>query len=121
MDIAPIFPNEKIATDVVAAMTNESVLSAVRLPTGDQHFVFAVKTLSSEYVLRMTTIQQKKCFISAIYWQEKLIPLGVPLARFIKSDLDGQYSAFPALLMKRLPGDDLCNVYSILTDSDKKI
>ena len=54
-----------------------------------------------------------------MYWQEKLIPLGVPLAKFIKTDLHGDYSQFPALLMLRLPGDDLCNIYSDLTDSDK--
>jgi hypothetical protein len=49
-----------------------------------------------------------------------LLPLGIPLAEFIKTDLDDQYSPFPALLMMRLPGDDLINVYSDLTDADKK-
>jgi hypothetical protein len=113
-------PNEDIAADVVASMTNEKVLSSHRLATGDQHFVFAVKTSSSEYVLRMTKEANKNYFISALYWQEKLIPLGVPLAKFIGSDLGGQFSQFPALLMMRLPGDDLCNVYSNLTNLDKK-
>lgn len=116
----PTIPNENIAASVVASMTNEKVLSSIRLATGDQHFVFTVKTTSLEYVLRMTKKENKNYFISAIYWQEKLIPLGIPLAKFIRSDLNEEYSPFPALLMMRLPGDDLCNVYANLTDLDKK-
>jgi len=113
-------PDENIAATVVASMLGEKVLSSIRLTTGDQHFVFAVKTASLEYVLRMTKDINRSYFTSAIYWQEKLIPLGVPLAKFIKSDLNGKYSSFPTLLMMRLPGDDLCNVYSNLTTLDKE-
>lgn len=113
-------PSEQIAATVVAAMTNEKVLSSTRMTTGEQHFVFAIKTKNSEYVIRMTDPDHKNNFISGIYWQEKLIPLGIPLAKFIKSDLHGEYSQFPTLLMMRLQGDDLCNIYSNLTDLDKK-
>ena len=38
----------------------------------------------------------------------------------IESTLNRKYSQFPALLMMRLPGDDLCNVYSSLTNLNKK-
>jgi hypothetical protein len=120
MKSSPIAPNEKIASAAVASMTNEIVLSSNRMATGDQHFVFAIQTEKSEYVLRMTSMDQKRKFISGIYWQEKLIPLGVPLAKFIKTDLNAKYSPFPALLMMRLLGDDLCNIYSSLTNFDKK-
>lgn len=120
MNIFLIIPNGDIAATVVASMMGEKVLSSHRLATGDQHFVFAVKTSNAEYVLRMTKETNRNYFISALYWQEKLIPLGVPLAKFIRSDLEGKYSQFPALLMMRLPGDDLCNVYSNLTNLDKK-
>jgi hypothetical protein len=120
MNVFLIIPNENTAATVVASMMSEKVLSSHRLVTGDQHFVFAVKTSNAEYVLRMTKETNRNYFISALYWQEKLIPLGIPLAKFIKSDLDGKHSQFPALLMMRLPGDDLCNVYSSLTNSDKK-
>ena len=116
----PTIPNENIAATVVSSMLDEKVLSSIRLATGDQHFVFAVKTANLEYVLRMTKEENKNFFTSAIYWQDKLLPLGVPLAKFIKSDLNGKYSPFPALLMMRLPGDDLCNVYSSLTNLDKE-
>lgn len=120
MNTSSILPSENIAATVVASMTDEKILSSTRMKTGDQYFVYAVKTADSEYVIRMTNMEHKSKFISALYWQEKLIPLGIPLAKFIKYDLDGKHSPFPALLMMRLPGDDLCNVYLNLTDSDKK-
>jgi len=120
MNTSSIFPSEDIAAAVVTSMTNEKVLSSTRMKTGDQYFVFAVRTTNSEYVIRMTNADHKMKFASAIYWQKKLIPLGIPLAKFIKSDLEGEHSQFPALLMMRLPGDDLCNIYLNLTDSDKK-
>lgn len=107
MDTQLTVPNEKLAVSIVKSMTGEDACSSTRLATGDQHFVFAIKTKNEEFVLRMTKEENRNFFISAIYWQEKLIPLGVPLARFIKSDLHGKYSEFPALLMMRLPGDDL--------------
>lgn len=116
----PSLPNEEIASSVVAAMTGEQVLSVSRMPTGDQNFVFAVKTTDTEYVIRMTDVDHKQKFVAAVCWQQMLLPLGVPLAEFIKTDLDGTYSLFPALLMKRLLGDDLVNVYPNLTDSDKR-
>ncbi len=116
----PNVPTSSIAADVVAAMTHEPVLSSMRMTTGDQHFVFAVQTAKTEYVLRMTDLAQHHKFVAAIYWQKKLLPLGIPLARFIQTDLDGHYSAFPALLMLRLPGNDLINVYTELTSLDKK-
>lgn len=120
MNTPSILPDEHAASSVVAAMTGEKVISASRMLTGDQNFVFAVKTTDSEYVIRMTDVSHKEKFIAAIYWQKKLLPLGVPIAEFIITDMDGTYSPFPALLMKRLLGDDLVNVYPNLTDADKK-
>ena len=113
-------PNETIAAEVVASMTQEQVLSSIRMTTGDQYFVYDIKTVNADYVIRMTDMAHKNNFITAIYWQNKLLPLGIPLAKFINSDLDGQHSLFPSLLMHRLAGNDLCNIYSELTDSDKR-
>lgn len=113
-------PNTQIASSVVKSMIGEEVISTFRMLTGDQNFVFAVTTADSEYVIRMTDEGHKQKFQAAIYWQQMLIPLGVPLAEFIQTDLEGKYSPFPALLMKRLLGNDLVNVYSDLTDAEKK-
>ena len=113
-------PNEKLASSIASKMTGEQILSATRLATGEQNFVYAVCTSASEYVLRMTDVSCRHRFQAAIKWQELLLPLGVPVAEFIQTDLDGKYSQCPALLMRRLPGDDLINVYSTLSDVDKK-
>lgn len=113
-------PNEKIASLVVEAMTGENVLSISRMATGDQNFVFATRTTNAEYVIRMTDTSHKYKFHNAVSWQQLLLPLGVPLAKFINADLDGQYSPYPSLLMMRLPGDDLVNVYPQLTNIEKE-
>jgi hypothetical protein len=113
-------PNEQTITSILFAMTEEEVLSVTRMTTGEQHFVYAIRTPETEYVLRLTDISKKHKFHSAVAWQKRLLPLGIPLAKFIKSDLDCQYSPYPALLMMRLPGDDLVNIYSELTDANKK-
>jgi fructosamine-3-kinase len=113
-------PNEKIAAFIVKSMTGEAVISTSRMVTGDQNFVFAVKTSDSEYVIRLTDNDHKQKFLNAVYWQKKLIPLGIPLAKFIQTDLDGHYSPYPALLMNRLLGNDLVNVYPELNEADKK-
>ena len=120
MNTDSLTPNEQIASSVVQSMMGELVLSSTRMATGDQNFVYAVKTSAAEYVLRMTDISHINKFIAAISWQKMLIPLGVPLAEFIKSDLDSKYSPYPALLMVRLPGNDLVNVYPSLTNADKE-
>lgn len=43
MNIPEQYSNEKIASEVVSLMTNEYVLSSIKMTTGDQNFVFAVK------------------------------------------------------------------------------
>ncbi|MCP0912901.1 MULTISPECIES: phosphotransferase [Legionella] len=120
MNVDRAIPNEHIIASVISSMTGEKVLSSIRMPTGDQNFVYAAKTLKAEYVLRMTDCSNKYKFQAAIAWQKMLLPLGIPLAKFIRWDLDSEYSPFPALLMMRLPGDDLVNVYPALTNANKK-
>jgi hypothetical protein len=44
-------PNEHIASSVVSSMMGEAVLSVKRMVTGDQNFVYAVKTANTEYIL----------------------------------------------------------------------
>jgi len=105
---------------VASALLKEDVLDAQRLTTGRKNFVVAITTTNDEFVIRMTTKERESTFEAAIYWQSKLLPLGVPLAKFIATDLEGQYSPFPTLIMHRAPGDDLCNVYKDLPASTKQ-
>lgn len=113
-------PDENVASLVTAAMTGSKVFETKRLATGNQNHVYAVRTDAGEYVIRLTSAAHKDKFTAALYWQQKLLPLGVPLAHFIAADLEGRFSSFPALLMNRLPGDDLGAVYTTLSDSQKQ-
>lgn len=101
-------------------MLGLEVLTSKRLTTGGHTYVYGIKTGSSEYVIRIADMQYRDTFAAAVYWQNKLLPLSIPLAKFIGIDLDGKYSSFAALLMHRLPGDDLCNVYKDLSSIDKQ-
>jgi aminoglycoside phosphotransferase (APT) family kinase protein len=114
------FPDEATAADVTSALTGDKIRSVLRLTTGNQNFVYAVVSDNSEYVIRMTLPQFREKFLHAQSLQDILIPLGVPLAAFIANDIQGQYSAFPSLLMRRLPGADLGAVYHGLSNDQKK-
>lgn len=116
----PATPDEKIAADITAGLTGAQVTFVERLETGNQNYVYAVGSTVSEYVIRLTTRQRKNNFAAALYWQRRLLPLGVPLAEFIFHNLDDEGSPFPALLMKKLPGADVGKVYSTLTEDQKK-
>lgn len=114
------YPDIETARVVAAGLLKEDVLDAQRLITGRKNFVVAITTSTNEFVIRMTTKEHKNSYVSAIYWQNKLLPLGVPLAKFIAIDLEGQYSPYPTLIMLRAPGNDLCNVYSNLSVATKQ-
>lgn len=120
MTLTQNLPNENIAISIASKMFDIPVLSATRFGTSDMHYVYAIECKGKQYVLRLTKPEYKKSFEAAIYWQKKLLPLGVPLAEFIVIDIDGKFSPFPALLMRRLPGNDLCNIYNTLTLEEKK-
>ena len=108
-------PDIETAKVVASALLKENVLDAQRITTGRKNFVVAITTPNNEFVIRMTTKERKITYEAAIYWQNKLLPLGVPLAKFIATDLEEQYSPYPTLIMQRAPGDDLCNVYKNLS------
>ncbi len=113
-------PDIETAKVVASALLNEEVLDAQRITTGRKNFVVAITAPSNKFVIRMTTNERKSTYEAAIYWQNKLLPLGVPLAKFIATDLDGQYSPYPTLIMQRAPGGDLCNVYKDLSAFTKQ-
>lgn len=66
-------------------MTGERVLASIRMKTGDQNFVFSVKTPFSEYILRMTDITHKHKFYAAVKCQEMLLLMRGTFSRYIRS------------------------------------
>jgi Ser/Thr protein kinase RdoA (MazF antagonist) len=111
--------NADVARAVAQSMLREPILSASRIPFGNVNFVFDITAESGSYVLRMTTPEWKKAYVDAIALQKILIPLGVPVASFIENDVAGEHSPYPALLMHKLSGTDLVNVYRDLPIYEK--
>lgn len=97
------------------------VTAAQRIPMGRSHFVFSVELDSGESVIaRITRDDRAECFEGFAYWRSHLARIGVPVPRLLAMDLTGADLPWPIMLIERMPGDDLCNVYASLTHTEKR-
>jgi aminoglycoside phosphotransferase (APT) family kinase protein len=113
-------PDEDIAADIVRSALGESPRSVRRFPLGMMHFVYDVVGGDGRaVVLRVARPAGRASLAGAVYWSRLLRPLGVPLPELIAHDLDGRLHSFPYLLMERLPGTDLGEVYPQLSSAEK--
>ena len=114
-------PTEQDATRIVSAITGQNVSEMRRFPSGLAHFVYDVKLADEELlVLRLTRPAQQPDFAGAVYWSERLRPLGVPLPTVIHAELDHRVHGFPVLVLERLSGVDLGECYATLNDVRKR-
>lgn len=110
--------NNEIVSRIVSENLSETAVSAERFTTGSQHFVFDVKTASGKkLVVRVSKPEHRHLVESALYWNETLRPNGVPLPVILAAGLTAE---FPFLILERLPGKDLWQVYAKLSKADKK-
>src|SRR6266550_7403195 len=115
-------PNEQDAARIVQQVLNENVLSVNRFPTGACHFVYDVVTEKGRNVVaRISWPQNKHFLVGAMYWYSLLKPKGLPLPTIISHDTEAVHSAFPSMVLERLPGEDLGPVYSQLSMDEKKV
>jgi Ser/Thr protein kinase RdoA (MazF antagonist) len=115
-------PNEQDAARIVQKVLNENVLSVNRFPTGACHFVYDVVTEKGRNVVaRISWPQNKHFLVGAMYWYSFLKPKGVPLPSIISHDTEAVHSAFPSMVLERLPGEDLGAVYPQLSRLQKKV
>jgi aminoglycoside phosphotransferase (APT) family kinase protein len=104
------------ATEIAAAIMGEPLRSVVRFPTGTSHFVFDVQTVHGQRaVLRLSRREEIGAAHGAVYWSRALRPMGVPLPALLHADLELKRFPFPIMLLERLPGDDLGDVYGGLS------
>lgn len=105
-------------SQIVLEKLSERVVSAERFSTGHCHFVFDVKTESGrQFVVRMARPENRYLLESAVFWSALLRPKDVPLPEILAADLTAE---FPFLILERLAGKDLWQVYRELSKSQKK-
>jgi len=111
-------PTEQDARLLVARALGVKSVSARRFPTGLCHYVYEVElTDGRRVVARLAGPHTQQFLAGGVYWQGLLRPLGVPLAAQLHADLS---APIPHVILERLPGDDLGNVYAQLDDAGKR-
>jgi aminoglycoside phosphotransferase len=106
-------PDEEAARVIARSALGEDIDHLGRFPTGLTHWVYDVVLNSGrKVVIRIASPQNRADLVGAVYWQERLRPLGVPLAEILLADVGAR---LPYLILQRLPGTDLGHVYAELT------
>jgi aminoglycoside phosphotransferase (APT) family kinase protein len=119
MDISST-PTEVDAARILSA-TGRAVRSIRRFPSGLAHYVYDARTADDQaIVIRLTRSSASADFVGAVYWHERLAPLGVPLPYILFADTEGSAFGFPALILERLPGIDLGEAYPRLTEDERR-
>jgi aminoglycoside phosphotransferase (APT) family kinase protein len=108
-----LVPDEDTARVIARSVLGDEIDDLDRFPMGLTHWVYDVALKSGRnVVIRVASPEHRADLVGAVYWQEWLRPLGVPLAEVLFADVDAE---FPYLILQRLPGTDLGNVYAELT------
>lgn len=109
----PLVPDESTARAIARSALGEEIDHIERFTTGLTHWVYDVALSSGrEVVIRIASPDNRAELVGAVYWEERLRPLAVPLAEILVADVDAR---FPYLILRRLPGTDLGNMYAELT------
>lgn len=113
-------PSEVDAIRIFEKVTGDKVKNIFRFPTGKAHYVYEIATKTEKKVIRITKEEWADIFAGAIYWYPILEKNGVPLPMLRYAELDSKKYGFPYMIMDRLPGKDLGDVYAQLTTEEKK-
>ena len=113
-------PTEDDAIRIVEDLTGEKVKSIKRFPTGKANYVYDALTEKRQLVVRLTKEDSIRYFEGAIYWYPLLTERGVPLPKLIYHEIDPIKHGFPVMVMDRVPGKDLGEVYRTLTKEQKQ-
>lgn len=109
-------PTDVDAFEIAEAVLDENVSSVARFATGLQNFVYDVALESGRgVVVRIAETGNRPHLQGALHWEALLRPLGIPLPEVLHSDLEMERFAFPFLVLERLPGTDLGEVYDALS------
>jgi len=111
-------PSAASASQIVRDVFGEEIASIARFPTGRCHYVFDVVAGSGrKIVVRIAEPQNRAYIEGGVYWSKLLRPMGVPLPRLLAADTEPR---FPYMILERLEGTDLGNIYSQLSSGQKQ-
>jgi Ser/Thr protein kinase RdoA (MazF antagonist) len=106
---------------VIRHYLNTDTTLVERFPTGLANYVFDVQIADGRrVVVRFARNCEESAVERAVAWSALLRPLGVPLPMLLAHDATGEVAGFPMMLMERLSGTDLGDVYSELTLAEKR-
>ncbi len=92
---------------------------AARFPTGLCHWVYDMRLADGRKIVVRLAMPGNRMFIAGgIHWSDKLRPLGVPLPTLLHGN--SQAEPFPYMILHRLPGEDLGDVYTTLKPEDRR-
>lgn len=114
-------PSEQDAISIFERATGKSVVKITRLPTGSQHYVYDVLTTNDQHlVIRIGIEESRGHFSGSVYWHKILLDLGIPLPEFLSSEVEQKDFTSPFIIMEKLAGKDLGEVYPQLSSEQKK-
>lgn len=113
-----ITPNERTAAQFFGAHFKDAVNRVTRFPTGMCHYVYEVVTTNGKaYIVRIASPNTRSYVEGGVYWHPILRAAGVPVPALHASGSD---DLFAYMLLERLPGSDLGQVYGTLSPSAKR-
>jgi aminoglycoside phosphotransferase (APT) family kinase protein len=112
-------PDEATAASVFRAHFLDSISSVTRFPTGLCHHVYEICTVTGQaYVVRIASAASRESLAGGLYWHPRLKGAGVPVPALYASWLGEPFSY---MLLERLPGSDLGQVYAGLSVAAKQV
>lgn len=113
-------PTERDAALAVRAGLGAEARSIVRFTVGSCFYVYDIVTEHGRRVVaRLATAETRDTLAGGVYWHPHLRGVGAPLPALLHADL-APASGFPYMLLERLPGADLGQVYDQLSPAQRR-
>ncbi len=113
--MAATTPDEQKARQIIVDVFREQPLSCVRFTTGLRHWVYDVVLQSGrKAVVRLSHPDHRADLAGGLFWHRQLEHVGVRVASVLAADL---VAPQPFMVLERLPGTDLGNVFDELHDT----
>src|SRR5688572_24386667 len=113
-------PQPQDAAIIARDLLGQPAARVERFTTGLGNFVYDVTGQSgAKVVVRIANPAGDTSIAAAVYWSNRLRPLGVPLPRLIAHHV-GDNGEWDWMALERLPGTDLGHVYHSLSSQQQR-